>query len=84
MYISVYKCGSHQEAAALERKESEKKKHTRSDKDLIVGTGVEEPLRPVGAGRANRIEQIATLSKLSERADRSLREECATRLLRSG
>jgi len=35
-YISVYKCGSHQEAAALERKESEKKKHTRSDKDLIV------------------------------------------------
>ena len=56
-----------------------------SDKDLIVMLLMWRNLyRPVGGGRANRIEQIATLSKLSERADRPLGEECATRLLESG
>ena len=56
-----------------------------SDKDLIVMLLMWRNLyRPVGGGRANRIEQIATLSKLSERADRPLGEECATRLLGSG
>lgn len=76
-----------------ERKESEKKKHiprgSLADKNLIVvrTTGAEEPLRlkkgegggREKSGRANRIEQIATLSKLSGRADRpekNARHDC--------
>ena len=57
----------------------------RPDKNLIVveacSTVVEEPLTAGRKRRANRIEQIATLSKLSERADRS-GEECANTIVK--